>query len=327
MPLQPHTHRASATRGFTLIELVFVLIVISVMAAILIPGLLAATSKARRIRCANSMYQVSLALQNYHDTYGTLPPAWICDQRDQEDPQWGWNTLLLGNLEQSALYDAIQPGPNPITALFNLGPTGTDWLSTRVSTFECSAGQTDDRHPSRRFGRDVDAPRGWKAPVTNYVANVGFFCRSADYRNHGVMFGNSRVPLHDIPDGTSSTFLFGERDSLGGGATWIGVADPQAPDADGFGWVGGIVSVPMNCPTIEGCRDQGFASQHPGGSQFAFCDGSIRFISETVDFTNGPANRFDSTSDTLLTEAEKSQLGVYQQLGIRNDNRPILETP
>ena len=322
-----YRHQSSRTNGFTLVEMLFVFVVIGVMAAILLPGLLAATAKSRRMRCANSMYQLSLALHNYHDTHRSLPPAWICDRRERDTPQWGWTVLILRVLEQSALYDVLQPGPSSIADLFAQGPAGADSLSCSISTLECGAGQSDDPHPTKHFDRGLGVPQGWQAPRTNYVVNVGFFCRSSNFENHGVMYGNSAIPLRAIVDGTSSTFLFGERDGLGGGGTWIGVANPQDSGANGFAWVGGVVSAPMNCPTVEGCRDRGFSSQHPGGSQFAFCDGSIRFISETIDFNNGSADPFDSNSDTLLTESEKAELGVYQQLGVRDDNRPIADFP
>ena len=325
--MRRHRRQTSATDGFSVIELLFVLAVIGLMLAILVPGLLSAIDKARRIRCANNMHQLSLALLNYHETHRTLPPAWICDRRDQNTPQWGWNTLLLPVLEQSALYQSLQPGPNTIADVFALGPAGEQSLSCVITTVQCKAGGDGDADSVRRFDQAIGVRQGWQPPTSNYVANVGFFCRTADYENHGVMYGNSAIPMRAIGDGTSSTFLFGERDALGGGATWVGVADPQDCGANGFGWVGGVVSVPMNCPTVEGFRDQGFASQHPGGSQFAFCDGSIRFISETIDFNNGSADRLDSNSDTLLTESQKAELGVYQRLGVRDDERPISRVP
>lgn len=321
--MRSHEPRSSNRHGFTVIEFMAVCLIIGLMLAILVPGLLSGVEKARRIRCANNMYQLSLGLINYHDTHKSLPPAWICDRRDQNTPQWGWNTLMLGLVEQNALYKTLQPGPLSMTDVFELGPTGKQALSCDISAVQCGLGRCDDPPPSKRFDTGIGVPRGWQAPRANYVANIGFFCRSGDYENHGVMYGNSAIPMRAIIDGTSSTVLFGERDGLGGAGTWIGIADPQDPGANGFGWVGGVVSVPMNSPTVEGFRDQGFASQHPGGSQFAFCDGSIHFISETIDFNNGSADRFDSTSDTLLTKEEKADLGVYQRLGIRDDERAV----
>ncbi len=303
--------------GFTLIELVAVLAVISVMLALLLPAILLGVARARRAQCANNMRQMTIALNNYHDVYSTLPPAWICDRRDQDEPQWGWNVLLLPLIEQQALHDGLQPGPTTIqniftseTTPFASATTSGQMLASELYTTQCpESGEAP--HPTRRFDWGIGVPEGWQAPRSNYVANIGFFCRTADYENHGPMYGNSGLPMQAIIDGTSSTILFGERDSLGGAGTWVG----------------GVVSVPMNSPTVEGYRDRGFSSQHPGGSQFGFCDGSVRFISATIDFNNGSGDRFDSTSDTLLTKAEKAELGVYQRLGVRDDERPISNLP
>lgn len=327
--MQPRCNRNQTpeTNGFTLIEFMVVVAVIGVMLTMLLPALLAGAHKARRIQCANNMHQLALALHNYHDIHGSLPPAWICDRRDQAGPQWGWPALMLPLLEQTSLYQSLQPGPNSIADVFALGPTGAQFLSCAISQERCPSDQPRSSDTAKSFDQGVGVPQGWQAPTSNYVANIGFFCRTADYRNHGVMYGNSAIPMQAIVDGMSSTFFFGERDTLGGAGTWVGIADPQSSGANGFGWVGGVVSAPINCPTVVGFRDQGFSSQHPGGSQFGFCDGSVRFISETVDFNNGSADRFDSTSDTLLTKAEKAELGVYQCLGIRDDQRTIVKQP
>ena len=312
-------------RGFTLIELVVVMVTISVMLAIVLHGMSYGWTKARRIQCANNMRQAAVALVHYNELHDTLPPGWVCDRRDRTKPQWGWATLLLPMLEDGQMYETLQPGPNSISDILVQGSAGKAIFVGKRYPSTCPA----DRSPDAANARPYDwAGMGqWSAPASNYIANVGFFCRTANYQNHGVMYGNSSVPIWSIADGASSTFLFGERDRLAGGATWIGVADPQDSGANGFGWVGGVISMPMNAPTPSEGRDRGFASQHPGGSQFAFCDGSVHFISETIDSSNGTADPFDSTSNTRLTEEEMAGLGVYQQLGVRDDKRPIVKMP
>jgi prepilin-type processing-associated H-X9-DG protein len=298
---------------------------IGIMLAIVLHGVSFGWIKARRINCANNMRQIGLALVQYNELHDTLPPGWICDRRDQTEPQWGWATLLLPMLEDGQMYEALQPGPNSISDILAQGSAGRALFVGKRYASTCPA----DRSPDAASARPYDwAGMGqWSAPASNYIANVGFFCRTANYENHGVMYGNSSVPIWSIADGASSTFLLGERDRLGGGATWVGVANPQDSGADGFGWVGGVVSMPMNTRTALEGRDQGFASQHPGGSQFAFCDASVHFISETIDSSNGSADPFDSTSNTRLTEEEMAGLGVYQQLGVRDDKRPIVKMP
>ena len=318
--------REPATRGgFTLVELVVVMITISVMMAIVLHGLSYGWIKARRIQCANNMRQAAVALVHYNERHSTLPPGWVCDRTSRPRPEWGWGALVLPMMEQQYLYGEVRPGPNSIGDLLAQGPPGRDLCETEISTYVCPS----DRSKGDETARPCDWGRvgQWSAPATSYIANVGFFCRTADYENHGVMYGNSSVPIWSIADGASSTFLFGERDRLGGGATWLGVADPKDSGANGFGWVGGVISMPMNAPTPSEGRDRGFASQHPGGSQFAFCDGSVHFISETIDSSNGTADPFDSMSNTRLTEEEMAGLGVYQQLGVRDDKRPIVKMP
>ena len=86
--------------GFTLIELLVAIAIIALLVALLLPSVLAAREASRRVQCANNLKQVGLAMSNYHDAIGTLPPG---------RKGWGWGTwqmYILPYLEQSALYNA-----------------------------------------------------------------------------------------------------------------------------------------------------------------------------------------------------------------------------
>ncbi len=91
--------------GFTLIELILILVVVAVLIALLLPVVQGDREPRRRPQCRNNLKQIGLALHNYHDKYGELPPAYTVDADGQ--PLHSWRTLLLPYLDRKDLYDRI----------------------------------------------------------------------------------------------------------------------------------------------------------------------------------------------------------------------------
>ena len=101
------------SRGFTLIELLVVIAIIAVLIALLLPAVQQAREAARRTQCRNNLHQLGLAMHNYHDTHGCLPPLNVGRHQDtggchqNRPPSTGWGVLILPFLDETALYNAV----------------------------------------------------------------------------------------------------------------------------------------------------------------------------------------------------------------------------
>ncbi len=92
--------------GLTLVELLVVIAIMGILIALLLPAAQAAREAARKTACINHLRQLALALQQYHDLEGTLPPGALM----HTDPaRWGhsWQVSLLPYLEERAIYDEL----------------------------------------------------------------------------------------------------------------------------------------------------------------------------------------------------------------------------
>ena len=189
---------------------------------------------------------------------------------------------------------------------------------------------------SRHFN-GAHAPAGLQPSTSNYVGNKGVVdhvCPGSGAgtpaspwvpdqkycNNTGIFFGNSQIAIKHITDGTSNTFLIGERDTYCLAATWIGVRNPPGPDMWSSNWALGHTRDKPNSACTGNHADtdgqnlctEGFSSPHPGGVFFAFCDGSVQFINDDISFSNG-ANRRDCT--TIKTDPISVRCNPSIQVG------------
>ncbi|HQX48815.1 MAG TPA: DUF1559 domain-containing protein [Planctomycetaceae bacterium] len=292
-------------RGFTLIELLVVIAIIAILIALLLPAVQQAREAARRTQCKNNLKQMGLAMHNYHDVYNTFPPGCISmpyqAAATTELSCWSWGAFLLPYIEQNALYSGLSVG-NATLAQNAATANGLLYLQTPLSGFRCPS----DTGPAlNNFSAAVTYSRLVASTVpiatSNYVmvscssvSTTPPFVSATYGPPTGVGFNCSRVNFRDITDGTSNTLLVGER-AFKTGSLIVG-----AGNALGFSPVAGPGSALRPATAVLGIPYYGinqsaiastdqmraFSSPHVGGAQFTLCDGSVRFISENIDYNS-----------------------------------------
>jgi len=304
-------HRDIDRRGFTLIELLVVIAIIAILIALLLPAVQQAREAARRSQCQNNMKQIGLAMHNYHDTHGVFPPgysvSYTSGSPNLTNESWGWPAFLLPFLDQSPLYNSLNMNSLHLKDFIETaGAPEVELLQTRLQVFRCPT-DTDDNDglagPNRRYnnGAGIAANPSLssiEAAITNYIGSRG----NRDFGDvntagGGIFYGNSNIQIDDIKDGTSNVFCIGERRSKNCQAgTWPGISTTSNRNAGrGAYAVTGHThsnvlnndSTTSNFHGVYFSRAQcgtGFYGPHEGGCYFLFCDGSVRFLSENMDF-------------------------------------------
>jgi prepilin-type N-terminal cleavage/methylation domain-containing protein/prepilin-type processing-associated H-X9-DG protein len=282
-------------RGFTLIELLVVISIIAVLIALLLPAVQAAREAARRIQCANNLKQIGLALHNYNDAIGAFPPGWISRPDpatgDNAGPGWGWAAMILPQIEQPAIYNSIN-FPLPIES-----PANQTARLTKINAFICPSDASlrpqftvvDDSTDNMNLGNPI-----CDVASSDYVGCFGKGDVSdipgRDF-GEGMFFRNKSVRIADITDGTSQTIAAGEKSQNLARATWTGAVTHAAVPItelqaeDGLSPEGGDALVvshtgELNGPNSLPAHADQFWSRHPGGCQFVYADGSVRFLKE-----------------------------------------------
>src|SRR5262245_47145847 len=294
-------------RGFTLIELLVVIAIIAILIGLLVPAVQKVREAAGRTQCANNLHQISLAAHNYHNVYKRLPPGINLPISKQSgavfptnalyksgkitDPPspglfYSWAEAILPYIEQDGLQKSLD-----LTQREFANCKGPDSIGAQVvQIFICP----NDYLPQGNVSTFVSGGVTHYFGMNSYGANGGtrsWFVSSMTI--DGVFWINSQVRLMGISDGTSNTFMFGERyhadpaytnlSTLGGWA-WANFNAPQDY----------ILSTPVpinfqlaqdtkiGAPTFfEDDRVCAFGSGHAGGANFAMADGSVRFLGLT----------------------------------------------
>ena len=289
--------RFRGSKAFTLVELLVVIAIIAMLVTLLLPAVQAAREAARMSACKNNLRQIGLGLLNYDSANGVFPMGVYSGLSTFREDGYGWASKLLPFMEEQALYDVISktyiPGEEEVdpwerpgifsatrSRLKDIIPGG----STPIEILVCPASVVQSHSPA-------GASKGYAKSdykACNGFADYGLFWNRADGANNA---RRKQISLKHITDGTSKTIAFGE--------------SSYVPNTQDFPiWLGGPGSdeptlFKTQPPSVINCRvrakvldanvarpvdDDCAYSWHNNGSQFSFADGSVHFLSESIEW-------------------------------------------
>ncbi len=297
---------ASARLGFTLIELIVVIGILAILSGLILSGVQRVRAVAARAECANKLRQVGLALHHYHDSYGQLPPGNVTAEVPTPMAGMSWLVFILPFIEQEPLWREAQRA-HAAAPIYTTGnrftvPPHTAFAKS-VSSFICPADGRPGGPVYSPYAK-TDVAFTWYLGVTgdNYFCEVDAGIRTTAGKC-GLFGTGSKYRFANVRDGLSNTLFVGER-------------PPPAENVYGF-WYGGFphgdylgaVNTSMgvtefdfdnyttdtHCiyPFDADCELEShyqpgslavstsrfhYWSFHPGGANFAFVDGSVRFL-------------------------------------------------
>jgi prepilin-type N-terminal cleavage/methylation domain-containing protein/prepilin-type processing-associated H-X9-DG protein len=364
-----HRVKRRKSRGFTLIELLVVIAIIAVLIALLLPAVQAAREAARRAQCVNNLKQLALATANYESNNLRYPSAELdCYCEDWAPANLNTHNgpsaflAIAPYLEQTQLYNVYnfsvswRSGANVTIAGMGINtlwcPSDTAAWGTVPLNAEFFSG-TYPAPANASFGQHFTSYGGCTGIYySDYIGNTLTDPCYATYiaTAKGVIIGDATVTLSSITDGLSNTFLWGETacstittigpTALSGGYSrfWlIGYWSNTEFDAEypinAYRWIN-YAAFPDAGPLVFANNGdwvplEGVSSLHPGGANFAFCDGSVKFIKETIaswspynNATGDPVGfQYDPTCGSISIGTAKPQ--VYQMLATRNGGEVI----
>ncbi|MBN1909083.1 MAG: DUF1559 domain-containing protein [Pirellulales bacterium] len=327
--------------GFTLVELLVVIAIIGILIALLLPAVQAAREAARRLQCKNNLKQMGVAFQGHHEAHKHFPTGgwgvnWVgdADRGYGIDQPGGWTFNILSFMEMGHLRDLASDGVFGGVSLKQMD--GAMKMSqTPLPVFHCPSRRAAVLYPAlSKYWRALNMTLPETTARTDYAASAGtrIGCVGSDpdytptryidvdqlgFNNwadpealhfNGICYQRSMVRIRDITDGTTCTFMVGEKylnpDDYATGLDSSDNNDSIYPgdDRDTLCNTPLIINGSLqNADAVPRQDTPGvgrlfcFGSTHAAGFNMAFCDGSVRTISYELDtfITSALGNRAD----------------------------------
>jgi len=347
-------------RGFTLIELLVVIAIIAVLISLLLPAVQSAREAARRAQCINNMKQLALAAHNYESANGSFPMGDHIGRLNSGGgmrQDFGHFVALTAYYEQGAAFNALNTNLTLfVGANSTINAIGMNLLwcpSDDVAGIRCPNDPNidptgwDDAYQPMTYSSYAGnmGTRAYRWNDVKLSQSDGMFNHNSgkDPQTTFVMGPQTFAPvkISAITDGTSNTILYGEH-----AHSRLSAFTADYTQAYGSNWWSSgdwgdttfstmfppnffktyADSVAVGAPTNKFPRSENFkmtaASNHPGGSNFAFCDGSVRFIKDSVNsWSPNSVTVSGGSGDWVYTTTQPQ--GVFQALGTRNGGEVI----
>ncbi len=269
------SYNSRSQLGFTLVELLVVIAIIGVLVGLLLPAVQSAREAARRASCTNNLSQLGLAVHHHEFNVERLPSGVINPDGPIRNEEIGkhvsWIVQILPFIEQHNIYKHFDQSKG------TYAPENARARQQRIGLLICPSCPESN-------GQAIGAA-GTSSTLSTYAGCHHATESPIDANNNGVLFLNSKLAFRELRDGSSQTILLGE----------------YIPESDNLGWASGTRSTlrntnqlksggfetehPLNNTTVperHPLQVGGFGSFHTGGAQFAFADGSVRFIQANI---------------------------------------------